>query len=657
MHPGYGNDLRGDQPNHRLAESNIYYDARAGAAIDGWTNPDFDASLWPRALDHGGAGAPPWNALVARPIPFFRFSELQPYTSVLAGPVAGGTRTIVARLPSNLQVTPSLTVDAPAGAEIGIQTDYYRDGGSEPSVRSTYVTRGGLQTFESLGWMSGTAVHYTVPSNVRVVSLAYRESGYDARFAGSFVSGNAFIDRLWQMSARTLYVTMRDNYMDCPTRERAQFWADAANEIRAGAYAFDGSVRALSGKAIRELVGWRRPSGVMIGPVPAGNWNLELPQQQLAGIWAAWRQYVQSGDSSWVADALAPFITHLERYRIGPDGLVVHWTGEWDWQDWGDNIDVTLLDNAWYAMAAQAVADLARVTGNRTEQARWTAKRDTIAAGFERLWNGARGEYRSPGFTGDTDDRGNALAVVAGLVPPGRYSSVTTVLQRHLNSTPYMEFYALEALYIMGAPRAALDRMRTRYSDQVEAPNPEYTLREFWDPKEIGSRNHGWAAGPLYVLSAYAAGVRPTAAGFTRFEFRPQLGWLTQLRAAIPIFGDSILVAVDRRGAEFTMRLTSPQGTRGRIAVPIENIDAPRILVNGVEVFAGGHSTTPVPGLTFVGEDETSILFDADPGNWEIRRIGVSARRDPPSPHPVQPLTRPNPRPPTPPTSRTETQR
>ncbi|MFR7465122.1 MAG: hypothetical protein ACLUVG_09725 [Phocaeicola vulgatus] len=29
---------------------------------------------------------------------------------------------------------------------------------------------------------------------------------------------------MWEKSQRTLYITMRDTYMDCPDRERAQWW-------------------------------------------------------------------------------------------------------------------------------------------------------------------------------------------------------------------------------------------------------------------------------------------------------------------------------------------------------------------------------------------------------------------------------------------------
>ena len=67
QHPGYGENLSGGQPNSRLAESNIYYDARNAASMANWNQPGFVDTSWARALDKGVAGTGLWNALVLRP--------------------------------------------------------------------------------------------------------------------------------------------------------------------------------------------------------------------------------------------------------------------------------------------------------------------------------------------------------------------------------------------------------------------------------------------------------------------------------------------------------------------------------------------------------------------------------------------------------------
>ena len=93
---------------------------------------------------------------------------------------------------------------------IKMQTDYY-NGGSELNVRAEYITREGVQEYESYGWMNGHEIWYVIPEGVIVLDVQFRETGYNAEFSGSFDCNDPFYTELWKRSARTLYITMRDN--------------------------------------------------------------------------------------------------------------------------------------------------------------------------------------------------------------------------------------------------------------------------------------------------------------------------------------------------------------------------------------------------------------------------------------------------------------
>jgi alpha-L-rhamnosidase len=140
-----------------------------------------------------------------------------------------------------------MEVEASAGQKIVMCTDNYlfNDGG-EPNLRGEYITKAGTQQYESLGWLNGQKVYYIIPKGIKVIKLAYRETGYDTKFAGSFTSSDPFFNKLWQKSQRTLYITMRDGYMDCPDRERAQWTGDATNESGEAFYALSPSSHALA---------------------------------------------------------------------------------------------------------------------------------------------------------------------------------------------------------------------------------------------------------------------------------------------------------------------------------------------------------------------------------------------------------------------------
>ncbi|WP_326573845.1 discoidin domain-containing protein [Streptomyces sp. NBC_00481] len=631
VHPGYSNNTSGTQVNFRLPESNVSYDARDATAMTGWESAGFDDSGWSAPTDLGAAGTAPWNGLVQRPIPQFRYSGLKSYANASSLPSTGrGSTAISATLPSNLQVTPYLKVDAPAGAVIGVQTDHYDDGagltGIEPgtayNMRATYTCKGGVQEFEALAWMSGTAVKYTIPSTVTIVELKYRESGYDTDFAGSFSSSDAFLDTLWTKAARTMYVNMRDNYMDCPTRERAQWWGDVVNQLKEGFYTFDTKSHALGEKAIAQLAAWQKSSGALYSPVPSTIWTAELPVQMLASVWSFWTYYLYTGNADAVTVAYPAVKKYLDLWTLDGDGLVNHRAGDWDWEDWGSDIDARVLDNCWYYLALDTAAKLADLSGNSGDVAGWKSRRDSIKANFDRvLWNSSKNEYRSPGYTRDTDDRANGLAVVAGLVPASRHRAVTEVLRTHLNASPYMEFYVLEALYLMGAATVAEERIRNRFAAQVADPAC-HTLWELWT-KADGTDNHAWNGGPLYALSAYAAGVRPTKPGWDTYEVIPQTGTLTKINTVVPTVKGDIRFGITRDGTQATLTLTSPSGTTARVGVPTYGGSQPVIKAGGTTVFSGGSSTGSVSGLTYDGKDASYVYFRLQPGTWTFTVTGA----------------------------------
>lgn len=615
IHPAFG--TAGDpKPNYRLAESSIRFDARKD--LPGWTTAAFDDTAWDTPVEGGVPPAAPWGRLVRRPIPFWKDYGLKPYVNAADLPAVSDGTVIKARLPYNAHVTPHLEVEAPAGLTIGICTDNLR-GGGEPNVHAEYITREGVQAYETPGWMNGHEVHYTIPAGVKIRSLQFRETGYHAAFAGAFTCNDPFLNTLWEKARRTLYVTMRDNYMDCPDRERAQWWGDAVNELGEAFYVFDPPAYDLARKGILELVNWQRPDQTLFSPVPAGNWNKELPPQMLASVgrYGFWLYYLYSGDAETIREAYPRVRDYLLVWKLDADGLVVHRAGDWDWADWGENIDAPLLDSVWYHLALQGAVDMALLAGAEDDIPEWHARMAAIEKGVEaKFWNGR--EYRSPGYKGDTDDRGNGLAVVAGLAGPDKFPALREVLTRHRNASPYMEKYVLEALFLMGEPQRALDRIRQRYDGMVKRPIS--TLAEHMAGG--GTYNHAWSGGPLTMMSQYVAGVAPVRPAWRRYQVLPQLGDLTTVDAVVPTVRGTITVALRRTDGKFSLKLASPENTEATVGLPVPpGRRIARVEVNGQTVWAHGKPARGLRGLTCAGEDARYCRFTVAPGTWRFDAI------------------------------------
>ena len=295
-------------PNFRLAESNIRYDGRK--SDDAWYMPSFDDRDMTRAVDNGPAGCRPWNKLVKRPIPLWKIGELRDYASQRR---SGDS--IICTLPYNAQITPYIKLKAHAGDTVKIMSDNYLVyNGGDNYLRCEYIAREGLQSYENLGWTNGHKIYYVLPKGAEAVELKFRETGYDTEFTGEFECSDPLYNRFWKKALRTLYLTMRDTYMDCPDRERAQWWGDAVNELGEAFYALSPSSHKLAAKGIRELVNWQRDNGVLYSPVP-GVGTSELPLQMLASIgwYGFYTQYFYSGDSSFVAEVYEPVHRYLHQ--------------------------------------------------------------------------------------------------------------------------------------------------------------------------------------------------------------------------------------------------------------------------------------------------------------------------------------------------------
>jgi alpha-L-rhamnosidase len=615
----------GVQPNRRLAESSIFFDARQDLA--GWTAGGYDDESWESPVVAGVPPIQPWGPLELRPIPFWKDYGLKDYvnTRVLTNTAAGGT-VIVAKLPYDGQVTPWLKIDAPAGRKIDVRTDDFM-GGGEPNVHAEYITRDGVQEFEAFGWMNGHEIHYTIPADVKVLELKYRETGFDTEFTGRFHCDDPFFNTLWQKACRTLYVTMRDNFMDCPDRERGQWWGDTVNELGEVFYAFAPSGASLTRKAMLELARWQRGNHTLYSPVPSGKttnelddsdhgdgtWNSELPAQMLASVGQCgfWTYYLYTGDRNTLATVYPHVRAYLNIWHLDADGLVVHRAGDWDWEDWGDNIDAPVLDNAWYYLALEGAVNTARACGQGQDIIEWQARMKRLKAGFNaKFWNGS--EYRSPDCHGDTDDRANALAVVAGLAKIEQYPALRKVMANHYNASPYMEKYVLESLYLMGAPDQALARMKQRYGPEVAS-----NLTTLWENWELGggTYNHAWSGGPLTMLSQYAAGIAPIEPGYTTYAVRPQMGALSAIESTVSTVKGTIELSVLRTTNSFRLNLDSPKGTFAHVAFPrLPGHQVLTLRINGKSIpIRSGQS---IRGVRFLTEEENWFCLEVKPGTW-----------------------------------------
>lgn len=578
IHPAYG-DTDAPHPNFRLPESNIRFDANKDMAE--WTSADNLEELgFETALAFGSWGDAPYNHLIKRPIPQWKDFGFKEFVSTerIKGEQCD---TIVAKLPYNLQMTPIIDISAPMGGVIGISTDNTFSAG-DVNLRAEYVARQGRQKYESLGWLNGHEVYFVLPKDVTVHSLQYRETGYDTEVESGFTCDDEYINRFWAKALRTLYVNMRDTFFDCPERERAQWWGDVVILMGECFYTSTPSTHALMKKGIKELIDWQRGDGTLFSPMPAGNYDSELPGQMLASVgqYGFWNYYMNTGDRETIAEVYPGVKRYLEVWSFDDKGLTNFRSGGWTWGDWGEHKDIRLILAGWHYLALKGAANMADVLGESADAEHYRSQMTTLKIAYNNCWNGSA--YRHSEYNDCTDDRVQALAVISGIAESDKYDSITKTLKSQFYASPYMEKYVMEALFVMDEGSYAIERMKKRFADMVN--HPSYTtLFEGWNigPGGFGGGtvNHAWSGGPLIVIAENVCGIKPLEAGYKTFAIEPDDSYLRQSSICVPTILGKIESKFVSTPEEFKMDITVPKGAQAIVYLPTS--DGEEILING----------------------------------------------------------------------------
>jgi alpha-L-rhamnosidase len=603
IHPAYG-ESGPPYPNPRLSEFNIHFDGRHD--ISGWEKPGYDDHNWSFATVLGKYPCEPWNKLIERPIPNWYQSAISKYDSVTY--VRTDSNVIVrAKLPLNISITPYLKIKAAEGKLIDIRTDNYK-GGSEYNVRAEYITKNGVQEFEAFNYVNGHSVLYTLPKGVEVIALGYRETRYNTRHIGSFKCSDPFYNQLWTKSLNTMNLNMRDAIQDAD-RERSQWWGDAVIVSGEIFYSCDTNGIKIITKAIRNLVDWKEPGGILHSPVP-GIHKKELPAQMLAAVgkFGFWNYYFYTGDYTTIQYVYPTVKEYLSLWTLGDSGLVNHRSGNWDWYDWGNNIDIPVMENAWYCLALESAANMATLLGLKDDAFHFQKRRQRITDAVNTyLWNGS--EYRTPTYKGNTDDRANGLAVLAGFAKDEKWPSIRRFLNSYSNAGPYMEKYILESFFQQGDATSALVRMKERYETMVNSK-----LTTLWEDWRVGgsgggSINHGWAAGPLTLLSEYVAGIQPGDAGWKTFIVKPQLAKLKWLNCVVPAGTKTISVAINKTNTGIEMSVNNTLGCNYMVAIP-KAANTKKIIIDNRIFEMAAFVKLKTTELSFVREDEEYLYIN-----------------------------------------------
>jgi hypothetical protein len=168
----------------------------------------------------------------------------------------------------------------------------------------------------------------------------------------------------------------------------------------------------------------------------------------------------------------------------------------------------------------------------------------------------------------------NMFAILYGLAYEEERQEIMRSVMLNPNvdpiTTPYMRFYELETLCLMGHHTEVLQEMRDYWGGMLREG-----ATSFWEkyvPSETGIQHlamygrpygkslcHAWGASPVYLLGKYYLGVKPTQPGYKEYSVEPHLGDLEWMEGDVPTPHGMIHIYMDRK--QIKIRATEGRGT------------------------------------------------------------------------------------------------
>ena len=389
-----------------------------------------------------------------------------------------------------------------------------------------------------------------VEGNVTVDSVAMDFEYLPLERRGSFRCDDERLNRIWEVGAYTLGLTMREVMIEGLKRDRWCWSGDAYQSFLMNYYIF----------ADNDSV--KRTLWALRGKDPVRRHVNTIMDYTFFWLAAVEDYYYYSGDRAFVEEIYPAMVSQMDFClgRLDANGMAVKRQGDWVFVDWAPKS----LDNDSGPVAfvqimlvrgLEAMAECASVCG-KTEAAKTYAARaaELRARIVPAFWNAKQG-----GLVHNLCADGRPAATVT------RYANMFGILHGYFDSaqtsrvvkdvllnddvmaiqTPYMRFYELEALCKAGLGSKVTDEIRSYWGAMLDLGAT--TFWELYNPREKGvahyamygrpfgkSLCHAWGASPLYLFGRYYLGVRPTKPGFATYDVVPSLGGLKMVKGEVP---------------------------------------------------------------------------------------------------------------------------
>jgi alpha-L-rhamnosidase len=395
-----------------------------------------------------------------------------------------------------------------------------------------------------------------------------RRAAFDSTWsddAATFHSSDPMLDRIWDLCHYSIKATTFAGVFVDGDRERLAYEADAYL-TQLGYYAGDSNPEMPRATFDR----------LMKFPTWPSEWAPHM-------VFMAYADWMQTGDTKWLAAHYEGLKSKLLNERVGPDGLVMSSPElirhgdivDWPIQERDGYVftSVNTVVNAFHLRALIEMGYLADALGKKQEAERFLEQERAGQAKFQQaLFDPVRRLYRDGVGTDHVSLHANLFPLAFGLVPVDERQHLSQWLAgRGMAGSVYAAQYLLEGLFENGEDSAAIDLM-TAPGDRSwrHMVDSGATITwEAWDQKYKPNQdwNHAWGAAPANLLPRFVLGAQPLTPGWDRALIQPHPGDLRSAHGTVPTPHGELSIRWTRE-KHFMLQLVIPAGITAKVELP-----------------------------------------------------------------------------------------
>lgn len=418
--------------------------------------------------------------------------------------------------------------------------------------------------------------------SVEGVSMDYEYMPEEEK--GTFRCSDDELNKIWDVGVYTMQLTSREFFIDGIKRDRWVWSGDAAQSYLMNYYLFNDN----------EMV--KRTIWLLAGKAPVTSHINTIMDYTFYWFNSVYDYYLYSGDRHFLGQIYPVMKTYMAYVlgRTDKDGMVEGLDGDWVFVDWADEpMDKhgqLSFEQILFRKSLESIAAVANIVGAETDANEYAAKAAELASKIEPFfWDDEKNALVHNRVDGAKSNKvfrySNMFAIMYGYLDKQKQDKVknSVILNDAVLriTTPYMRFYELEALCMLGEQERVMKEMKAYWGGMLKEGATSFW--EKYNPDEHGrdklamygrpygkSLCHAWGASPIYLLGKYYLGVVPTKPGFEEYTVAPTLGGLDWMEGTVPTPFGKVWVKMDSHSVS-----VKSDGGRGTLIIGGKRIEIP----------------------------------------------------------------------------------